>query len=325
MKFAIDFDRTFSRDPELFRQFVALLRGRGHEAVLVTGRSDDGQWGADVRSAVGDLMPIVFAGTRWKRQAAIAAGHVVDVWIDDMPEYIAPQNHDLAMHKGAPAPPMPPALATLAPTIETPFDDWRHRRSEEIILCAEMMDGRPTECQYAEAAQLEEEAALAVPTDMPHARSVLAVSAVSLWLEGRQPIRAARCAAEFLAKPERLTADGIHALQSLTETVGGGQSAGAIETGGESAPATTPTVEMRLFTDTSIIQLGDAPGREAPIREVEVCSFDGDRYARVRVDGMIIRIEAGLIYTAVGRFGEVLEASKETLFRAAAQAARGAR
>lgn len=69
MIFGIDFDGTFSRDPELFRLFVSALRARGHTAVLVTGRSDEGRFGAEVRCAVGDLMPIVFAGMVWKRKA----------------------------------------------------------------------------------------------------------------------------------------------------------------------------------------------------------------------------------------------------------------
>lgn len=89
--FAIDYDGTFSADPCLFRTFVASLRARGHDAVLVTGRSEEGQWGAEVRREVRDLMPIVFAANGWKRDAATAAGFKVDVWIDDHPEYVAQQ------------------------------------------------------------------------------------------------------------------------------------------------------------------------------------------------------------------------------------------
>lgn len=92
MIFAIDFDGTFARDPGLFDRFVDLLKERGHRAVLVTGRSDEGQWGAEVRRAVGDLMPIVFAADGWKRAAAEQAGYKVDVWIDDHPEYIVAQD-----------------------------------------------------------------------------------------------------------------------------------------------------------------------------------------------------------------------------------------
>lgn len=92
--FGIDFDGTFSADPGLFRAFVKLLRERGHDAVLVTGRSDEGRWGADVRREVNGLMPIVFAGTAtgpgtgMKQSAAEAAGYRVDVWIDDHPESV---------------------------------------------------------------------------------------------------------------------------------------------------------------------------------------------------------------------------------------------
>lgn len=92
--FGIDFDGTFSTDPTLFRAFVKLLRERGHEAVLVTGRSDEGRWGADVRREVNGLIPIVFAGTAtgpgtgMKQSAAEKAGYHVDVWIDDHPESV---------------------------------------------------------------------------------------------------------------------------------------------------------------------------------------------------------------------------------------------
>lgn len=108
MIFGIDYDGTFSRDPKLFRAFVALLRTSGHDCVLVTGRSDDlvtpggiSRWGDDVRRGVGNLMPIVFAGLRWKKQAAKEEGYAVDVWIDDNPEYIGPQDKSIVGHKGA--------------------------------------------------------------------------------------------------------------------------------------------------------------------------------------------------------------------------------
>lgn len=89
--FGVDFDGTFSRDPHGFRLFVAVMRERGHSFVLVTGRSDEGQFGAEVRREVRDLMPIVFAANGWKRDAALAAGFKVDVWIDDNPESVARQ------------------------------------------------------------------------------------------------------------------------------------------------------------------------------------------------------------------------------------------
>ena len=99
MIFGIDYDNTFTRDPELWHEFVLLARSRGHECVVVTGRSDEGQFGAEVRKSVGNLMQIVFAGFEWKREAALKRGWKVDVWIDDAPEYVAKQMPIIAMHK----------------------------------------------------------------------------------------------------------------------------------------------------------------------------------------------------------------------------------
>lgn len=94
--FGIDYDGTWTADPELFREFVVLLLARGHRAVIVTSRDDrpmitdpSRHWGDEVRKAVCGLIPIVFAGLdRRKDEAARAAGHAVDVWIDDRPQDI---------------------------------------------------------------------------------------------------------------------------------------------------------------------------------------------------------------------------------------------
>jgi len=88
MIFGIDYDGTFSRDPVGFGLVVGVLRSRGHVCICVTGRSDEGQWGAEVKRGIAGLMPIVFAAGRWKAGAAERAGYKVDVWIDDMPEGI---------------------------------------------------------------------------------------------------------------------------------------------------------------------------------------------------------------------------------------------
>lgn len=97
--FAIDYDKTYTLDPGAFRAIVCLLKNLGHRCVLVTGRSGDGQWGQEVRDAIGDLMPIVFADGSWKATAAERAGYKIDVWIDDMPEGIRELRADFAAEK----------------------------------------------------------------------------------------------------------------------------------------------------------------------------------------------------------------------------------
>lgn len=96
LTFAIDFDGTFSADPILFRDIIMLMLLQGHQVIFVTGRSDEGKWGDEVRNLItatfeGLEFIVVFAGTMWKREAAEKAGFKVNIWVDDNPEYIAPQ------------------------------------------------------------------------------------------------------------------------------------------------------------------------------------------------------------------------------------------
>jgi hypothetical protein len=91
MLIAIDFDDTYTRDPMGWRGMVQLFRLRGHDFVMVTARSSEGESGREVRDMIGGLMPIVFAAGMWKKQSAKLNGYHVDVWIDDQPELVTKQ------------------------------------------------------------------------------------------------------------------------------------------------------------------------------------------------------------------------------------------
>ncbi len=91
MIIAIDYDGTYARDPVMWSAFVELAKERGHQCVMVTGRSDDGLLGDQVKRAVAGIMPVVFAGSEWKIEAARRRGWVPDIWVDDNPQYIGPQ------------------------------------------------------------------------------------------------------------------------------------------------------------------------------------------------------------------------------------------
>jgi hypothetical protein len=104
-------------------------------------------------------------------------------------------------------------------SLEPFFDDPRRRRSEELAFFAERAeragDLASALAKYAEAAELEEENALEVPSEFPRVRDVLAISAVALWLRAGRWEEAARAGCAFLATPSALTPDGCHELQSL--------------------------------------------------------------------------------------------------------------
>ena len=70
---------------------------------------------------------------------------------------------------------------------------------------------------------------------------------------------------------------------------------------------------MTFWTDYPISELGDVPHQKAPVRECEVLSYDGDKYVRVKVGGIITSFKAGYIYERPGRSGEVPTLSRKSL------------
>lgn len=62
---------------------------------------------------------------------------------------------------------------------------------------------------------------------------------------------------------------------------------------------------MKAWTDYPFTRLGDTAGKKAPVREIEVLSYDGNKYCRIKVCGEEDSIKAGYIYPREGRLGEV--------------------
>lgn len=88
MVIALDFDKTWTESPRLWRQFYVLAVAEGHTVIMVTGRK---AWSDDMaRAGLPKDMRIIYAGDEWKERAARAAGFKVSVWIDDMPGVIQP-------------------------------------------------------------------------------------------------------------------------------------------------------------------------------------------------------------------------------------------
>lgn len=87
MTFAIDFDDTFSESPRFFHEFLDLIEKYGHKAYLVTARYKEMN-NKDIVETVRNRIPIVFCGMKNKRSFCENNGIFIDVWIDDLPEYI---------------------------------------------------------------------------------------------------------------------------------------------------------------------------------------------------------------------------------------------
>lgn len=63
---------------------------------------------------------------------------------------------------------------------------------------------------------------------------------------------------------------------------------------------------MKAWTDYPFTWLGDTAGEKAPVREIEVLSYDdNNKYCRIKVCDGEDEIKAGYIYQREGRYGEV--------------------
>ncbi len=105
MTVALDFDDTFSLDPDTWTLVVELLIGRGHQVFIVTSRGDHHIPTAEevIQEWLGDTVKVVRAAghTDGKMGAALDAGYEVDVWADDEPWQIKPTNAKSKERKGA--------------------------------------------------------------------------------------------------------------------------------------------------------------------------------------------------------------------------------
>ena len=77
MKIALDFDNTFSVDPELWLHFVNMARLRGHEVKIVTSRHPGNSPPFPFPQFGLEVIHCSFTAKRKHYQA--------DVWIDDDP------------------------------------------------------------------------------------------------------------------------------------------------------------------------------------------------------------------------------------------------
>jgi hypothetical protein len=85
MKIALDFDNTYSLDPDFWDTFIETSQICGHDIMIVTGRRE-GVYPEDFNH-----FNIPVYKTKWLAKRAYMReieGMEIDVWIDDCPEAI---------------------------------------------------------------------------------------------------------------------------------------------------------------------------------------------------------------------------------------------
>lgn len=74
---------------------------------------------------------------------------------------------------------------------------------------------------------------------------------------------------------------------------------------------------ITCWTDYPFVELGDVPHQPAPIRHVNVISYDGDKYVTVSFEnnGSVLSLKAGYLYSQPGRLGQVRRVNRRKLER----------
>jgi hypothetical protein len=88
MLIALDYDQTYTTDPELWDDFVKNCIEKGHEVICVTMRFDNDVEGTPVLESIGKHCRVIFTGRLAKLSFVKDMGIFPDIWIDDRPYYI---------------------------------------------------------------------------------------------------------------------------------------------------------------------------------------------------------------------------------------------
>lgn len=84
MNIGLDYDDTYTRDPDAWDAFIFFFRNRGHKVYVVTWRSSEEA--IEVRDKLNNRTDGIFATNRKAKQSFMfAEGIRIDVWIDDNP------------------------------------------------------------------------------------------------------------------------------------------------------------------------------------------------------------------------------------------------
>jgi len=89
MNIAIDFDDTYTRDPQMWDKFIGLAQLSGHTVYCVTARSHN--YDPEVLDSIGKVVGVgncYFTAMQGKRAYMYANNININVWIDDTPDMI---------------------------------------------------------------------------------------------------------------------------------------------------------------------------------------------------------------------------------------------
>ena len=93
MNIALDYDETYTEDPELWRNFISVAEQRGHQVMFVTSRSTQLEEEKEhCKKILADALTLgiklYFTHKRSKVKHMEKLGIRIDVWIDNNPHSV---------------------------------------------------------------------------------------------------------------------------------------------------------------------------------------------------------------------------------------------
>lgn len=85
IRFSLDYDDTYTKDPDLWLEFIKLLRSKGHNVLVVTMRAESDN---DMDPRLLETARVIFTDGNQKLPFLQNQGIDIDIWIDDRPDYI---------------------------------------------------------------------------------------------------------------------------------------------------------------------------------------------------------------------------------------------
>lgn len=91
MRIALDYDNTYTEDPEFWYEFMETARGKGYEIFIVTFRDERYDMTEGLQFLIEDDYEVYFTrgvAKRWWMEQFAPEHHNPTIWIDDKPEAI---------------------------------------------------------------------------------------------------------------------------------------------------------------------------------------------------------------------------------------------
>lgn len=87
MRIALDFDNTYTAMPAMWNRMIEDVRAAGHHVDIVTMRHNS-EAEAIPFSVAQRVDAVIYTGRKGKAAHMQSIGKQVDIWIDDMPQFI---------------------------------------------------------------------------------------------------------------------------------------------------------------------------------------------------------------------------------------------